>query len=252
MLTDFKERLAQGGAFIGAFVCLPCPESAELLAEIGYDWLILDTEHGPYGVLEAQRALQAVARRCPCVVRVPANDDVWIKKALDIGAAGVLVPLVNTAAMAAQVARACRYAPAGTRGMGLARAHRYGAGFQDYVARANDRVAVIVQAEHIEAVENIEAIVAVPGIDAIFVGPYDLSASMGKPGQIDDPGVQAAIGRVRDAALAAGVRLGIYCSDGQAARSFLRQGYSLIGLSTDLNYLAQAAGDALAAARSTA
>ena len=121
-------------------------------------------------------------------MRVPANDDVWIKKALDIGAAGVLVPMVNTAAMAAQIVRACKYAPAGTRGMGLARAHRYGTGFQDYVARANDCVAVIVQAEHIEAVEQIEAIVRVPGIDAVFVGPcYDLSASMGKPGRSPTP-----------------------------------------------------------------
>ena len=185
-------------------------------------------------------------------MRVPASDDVWIKKALDIGAAGVLVPMVNTAAMAAHVARACKYAPAGTRGMGLARAHGYGAGFEEYVAQANDRVAVIVQAEHIEAVENIEAIVRVPGLDAIFVGPYDLSASMGKPGQVSDPDVQAAIRRVRDAALAAGVRLGIYCSDAKAARGFVRQGYTLIGMSTDLNYLAQAAGDALAAARSKA
>ncbi len=250
MLTDFKERLARGDAFIGAFVCLPCPESAELLAEIGYDWLVLDTEHGPYGVLEAQRAVQAVGGRCPCVVRVPANDDVWIKKALDIGAAGVLVPLVNTAAVAVQVVRACKYAPAGTRGMGLARAHRYGAGFEDYVARANDNLAVIVQAEHIEAVENIEAIVRVPGIDAIFVGPYDLSASMGKPGHVSDPAVQAAIRRVRDAAIQAGVRLGIYCSDGRAARGFVQQGYRLIGMSTDLNFLAKAAGDALAAAKS--
>lgn len=252
MLTDFKERLRRGDTFIGAFVCLPCPESAELLAEIGYDWLILDTEHGPYGVLEAQRALQAVGRRCPCVVRVPANDDVWIKKALDIGAAGVLVPLVNTAAVAAHVARACKYAPAGNRGMGLARAHRYGAGFQDYVAQANDRVALIVQAEHVEAVEQIEAIVRVPGIDGIFVGPYDLSASMGKPGKVSDPDVQAAIRRVRDATLAAGVRLGIYCSDAETARSFLRQGYTLIGMSTDIGYLAKAAGDALAAAKQKA
>ena len=249
MVTDFKERLVRGETFIGAFVCLPCPESAELLAEIGYDWLVLDTEHGPYGPLQAQRALQAVGRRCPCVVRVPASDDVWIKKALDIGAAGVLVPMVNTAAAAAHVARACKYAPAGTRGMGLARAHGYGAGFEEYVAQANDRIAVIVQAEHIEAVENIEAIVRVPGLDAIFVGPYDLSASMGKPGQVSDPDVRAAIRRVRDAALAAGVQLGIYCSDAKAARGFVRQGYTLIGMSTDLNYLAQAAGDALTAAR---
>ncbi len=133
--------------------------------------------------------------------------------------------------------------------MGGARAHRYGIGFQDYVAQANQRIAAIVQAEHIEAVANIEAIVKVPGIDAVFVGPYDLSASMGKPGQIKDPEVQAAMGKVRQAALKAGVKLGIYCSDANSARSFLQQGYTLIGLSTDLNYLVESAAAALAAAR---
>ena len=249
MLTDFKERLARGDAFLGVFICLPSPESAEIFAELGYDWLIIDTEHGPYDELTAQRMLQAVGRRCPCVVRVPSNEDVWIKKALDIGPAGVLVPLVNTAETAARVIRGCRYAPEGVRGMGGARAHRYGIGFQDYVAQANRKIAAIVQAEHIEAVQNIEAIVKVPGIDAVFVGPYDLSASMGKPGQINDPEVQAAIGRVRQAALNAGVKLGIYCSDAASARSCLRQGYTLIGLSTDLNYLVEAAAAALSAAR---
>lgn len=249
MLTDFKTRLARGDAFIGTFICLPSPESAELFAEIGYDWLIVDTEHGPFDVLTAQRMLQAVGRRCPCVVRVPSNEDVWVKKALDIGAAGVLVPLVNSPEIAARVAQACRYAPDGTRGMGLARAQRYGVGFEDYVAGANREIAAIVQAEHIEAVDRIEAIAAVPGIDAIFVGPYDLSASMGKPGQVRDPEVQTAIRRVRDAALKAGRRLGIYCSDAESARDFVRQGFTLIGMSTDLNYLSQSAAAALAAAK---
>jgi 2-dehydro-3-deoxyglucarate aldolase/4-hydroxy-2-oxoheptanedioate aldolase len=249
MLTDFKTRLTRGDAFVGAFICLPSPESAEIFAELGCDWLVIDTEHGPFDVLTAQRMLQAVGRRCPCVVRVPSWEEVWIKKALDIGAAGVLVPLVNTPAIAARVAAAARYAPEGTRGMGGARAHRYGVGFQDYVARANREIAVIVQAEHIEAVAHIEAIAAVPGIDAIFVGPYDLSASMGRPGRIQDPEVQAAIRRVRDAALAAGRKLGIYCTDPESARDFMRQGYTLIGMSTDLNYLTQSAGAALAAAK---
>jgi len=249
MLTDFKTRLTRGDAFVGAFICLPSPESAELFAELGYDWLIIDTEHGPYDVLMAQRMLQAVGRRCPCVVRVPSWEEVWIKKALDIGAAGVLVPLVNTPAIAARVAGAGRYAPEGTRGMGGARAHRYGVGFQDYVTHANREIAVIVQAEHIEAVNHIDAIAAVPGIDAIFVGPYDLSASMGKPGRIQDPEVQAAIRRVRDATLASGRRLGIYCPDPESARDVMRQGYTLIGMSTDLNYLAQSAAAALAAAK---
>jgi 2-dehydro-3-deoxyglucarate aldolase/4-hydroxy-2-oxoheptanedioate aldolase len=249
MLTDFKTRLARGDAFVGAFICLPAPESAELFAELGYDWLIIDTEHGPFDVLTAQRMLQAVGRRCPGIVRVPSWEDVWIKKALDIGAAGVLVPLVNTADIAARVVAACRYAPEGTRGMGGARAHRYGAGFKDYVARANREIAVIVQAEHIEAVRHIQAIAAVPGIDAVFVGPYDLSASMGKPGQIQDPEVQAAIRTVRDATLAAGRKLGIYCADAESARDCLRQGYTLIGMGTDLSHLTASAAAALAAAR---
>jgi len=249
MLTDFKHRLTRGDVFVGAFICLPCPESAELLAELGYDWLIIDTEHGPYDVFMAQRMLQAVGRRCPCVVRVPSNEEPWIKKALDIGAAGVLAPLVHTPEIAVRVQRACRYAPQGTRGMGGARAHRYGVGFQDYVDRANREIAAIVQAEHIEAVEHIEAIADVPGIDAIFIGPYDLSASMGKPGQIQCPEVQAAIRRIRDATLRAGLKLGIYCSDPESARDHIDQGYTLIGMSTDLNYLIQSAGAALASAK---
>jgi 2-keto-3-deoxy-L-rhamnonate aldolase RhmA len=117
------------------------------------------------------------------------------------------------------------------------------------VERANHEIAAIVQAEHIEAVRHIEAIASAPGIDAIFVGPYDLSASMGKAGQVRDPEVQAAIRRVRDATLQAGRRLGIYCSDPASARDFVQQGYTLIGMSTDLNYLAQSAGAALAAAK---
>jgi len=249
MLTDFKHRLNRGDRFIGTFISLPSPESAEIFAEVGYDWLIIDTEHGPFDVLLAQRMLQGVGGRCPCVVRVPSNEEVWIKKALDIGSAGVLVPLVNTAETAARVARACRYAPAGVRGMGGARAQRYGVGFQDYVERADREILAIVQAEHIEAVENIEAIVRVPGVDAVFVGPYDLSASMGKPGQIRDPEVTSAIRRVRDAVLGAGLKAGIYCSDGAAAREFLQQGYTLIGMSTDMSLLVHVAGKELAAAR---
>ena len=249
MLTDFKARLTNGDAFIGAFICLPSPESAEIFAEVGYDWLILDTEHGPFDILLAQRMLQAVGTRCPCVVRVPSNEEVWIKKALDTGPSGILVPLVHTAEIAERIVRACKYAPEGVRGMGGARAHRYGVGFQEYVVRANREIAVIVQAEHIEAVENIEAIARVPGIDAIFVGPYDLSASMGKPGQVKDPDVQTAIRKIRDATLRADVKLGIYCSEAEEARNCLKEGYTLIGMSTDLNYLTQSAVRALAAAK---
>jgi len=247
MSADLQSRLQSGRPLIGAFLCLPSPEAAEIFAEAGFDWLILDTEHGPYDVLTAQRMLQAVGGRCPCVVRVPSLEEVWIKKALDIGAAGVLVPLVRTAAEAERVARACRYAPEGTRGMGGARAHRYGFGFREYVAAANRQVAVILQAEHVEAVARIREIVRVPGVDAVFVGPYDLSASMGKPGQVEDPEVARAVDRVREAVLEAGKPLGIYCSDPQAARRYIDRGFRLIGLGTDLGHLVRATREALAA-----
>jgi 2-keto-3-deoxy-L-rhamnonate aldolase RhmA len=249
MLTGFTHRLRRGEPLIGAFICLPAPESAELFAVLGYDWLVLDTEHGPFDTLTAQRMLQAVGGRSGGVVRVPASDGVWIKKALDIGADGVLVPLVNTVEDARRAVDACRYAPLGSRGMGGARCHRYGEGFDAYVARANDEVAVIVQAEHAAALRNIEAIAAVPGVDAIFVGPYDLSASLGRPGRIDDPEVTAAIARIRDAARKAGRALGIYCGTAAAARAYLEQGFTLIGMGTDLSNLTRAAGGELAAVR---
>ncbi|MEJ5357612.1 MAG: aldolase/citrate lyase family protein [Desulfobacterales bacterium] len=249
MIPDLKSRMLAGEPLIGAFLCLPSPETAEIFAESGFDWLILDTEHGPYDVLTAQRMLQAVGGRCPCVVRVPSFEEVWIKKALDIGASGVLVPLVRTAAEAERVARACRYAPEGTRGMGGARAHRYGLGFREYVDAANRRVAVILQAEHIEAVRAIGEIVRVPGLDAVFVGPYDLSASLGKPGRIDDPEVVQAVQAVREAVLAAGLALGIYCADPQAARRYIAQGFRLIGFGTDLGHLVRSLRESLSALR---
>ncbi len=249
MIPDLKARLRGPTALIGAFLCLPSPETAEIFAESGFDWLILDTEHGPYDVLTAQRMLQAVGGRCPCVVRVPSFEEVWIKKALDIGASGVLVPLVRTAAEAERVARACRYAPEGTRGMGGARAHRYGLGFQQYVDTANRRTAVILQAEHIEAVRAIDEIVRVPGLDAVFIGPYDLSASMGKPGRINDPEVLQAIRTVRQSVLEANLALGIYCSDPRAARDYIAQGFRLVGFGTDLGHLTRSLRESLSALR---
>lgn len=249
MLTGFAQRLRRGETLIGAFICLPAPESAEIFAVLGYDWLILDTEHGPFGPLTAQRMIQAAGGRCGCVVRVPALDEVWIKKALDTGADGVLVPLVNTAEEARRAAAACRYAPAGTRGMGGARCHHYGAKFAEYVAAANESLAVIVQAEHALAVRHIEAIAAVPGVDAVFVGPYDLSASLGKPGRLDDPEVTAAIGRIRDAVRRAGRGLGIYCGSAAEAVRYRGQGFTLIGLGTDLAHLTRAAAAELEHAR---
>ena len=137
----FRAKLQAGELLVGTIVTLPTPEIAELLTSLGFDWLFIDTEHAPFDARDAQRLLQAAGRDCPCLVRVPAGDEVWIKKALDIGATGVIVPQVNSPERAAQIVRLCKYPPEGVRGVGIARAHGYGARFQDYVTtRFNNAV----------------------------------------------------------------------------------------------------------------
>ena len=187
-MNNFNARLKRRELLLGTMLTLPSPETAEMISKCGFDWLFLDGEHGPASILEWQRVMQAVAGRSACVLRVPGGNEENINKALDIGANGIIVPMVNSAEQARAAVAWSRYPPTGKRGIGLARAHGYGLDFADYMARANDDVAVILQVEHIDAVNNIDAIADVEGVDAIFVGPYDLSASMGKTGQLDDAG----------------------------------------------------------------
>src|SRR5512147_638755 len=167
MTHAFRARLLQGDLLIGTMITLTSPEVAEIMAEVGFDWLFLDAEHSVFEARELQAALQAAGAATPCVVRLPVAAEVPIKKALDIGAAGIIAPQVNSAAQAEQVVGWAKYAPLGTRGVGIGRAHGYGMTFQPYVQNANDAVAVIVQAEHIDAVHNIEAIAQVEGVDAV-------------------------------------------------------------------------------------
>ena len=156
-----------------------------------------------------------------------------IKKVLDLGADGVIVPQVNTAEQAADVVRFSRYAPQGARGVGLARAHGYGLSFQDYMDSANERVSVVVQAEHAQSVENIEEIVKVPGVDAVLLGPYDLSASLGQTGNLDHPSVVAAIDRIITVCQSAGVPVGYFGVTADAVKPFIERGCSLIVASVD-------------------
>jgi 2-keto-3-deoxy-L-rhamnonate aldolase RhmA len=233
-VTDlrFRERVAGGDTLIGTMLTLPSPAVAEILADAGFDWLFLDAEHGPLAVGDLLAIIRAVDS-IPCVVRVERADEVAIKRVLDIGAAGVIVPQVNSAETAAAVVRHARYAPEGARGVGLARAHRYGFGFADYLASANAATAVIVQAEHADAIENIEAIVAVPGVDAVLLGPYDLSASLGRMGDIEHPVVQQAIDHVTSVCRQAGMPLGYFGISAAAVRPFIDRGYTLIVAGVD-------------------
>ncbi len=247
MPNDFKARLARGEKLFGTMITLPTPTTAEILAGVGFDWFFIDGEHGPLGTGEVLAILQAVSHRVACIVRVPEAAEVPIKQMLDIGAHGIIVPQVNTAQTAADVVRWAKYSPAGSRGVGLARAHGYGAGFAQYIQRANDEIAVIVQAEHAQAVENIESIVAVNGIDAIQLGPYDLSASMGKLGQITDPDVVAAITRIYSVCEQAKVPVGSFGVTADAVQADIQRGATMICAGTDSLFLGQAASNMLAA-----
>jgi 2-keto-3-deoxy-L-rhamnonate aldolase RhmA len=249
MTATFRDRLKNGETLIGTLISLSSLETAEILAGAGFDWLFIDLEHSPLGPLEAQALLQAVGGRAECILRLPLADEIWIKKALDTGAAGVIAPMVNTAEEARRVVRLCKYPPQGTRSVGIGRAHAYGPGLGEYLERANRETAVIVQIEHASAVANVEAILAVEGIDALFVGPYDLSASMGRMGEVEHPEVQAAIDRVRVACQASGMPLGIFTAGAERAKAYAAQGYGLIAAGGDTLMLAQAARQVLSVLR---
>lgn len=237
----FRARLKRGELLCGTILSLSSLEAAEVLAAAGFDWLFVDMEHSVLDPAQVQGLLQAVAGRAACILRIPLNDEIWIKKALDTGATGIMVPQINTPEEARRAVRLSKYAPLGTRSVGVSRAHGYGAALGEYLRRANDETVVVVQAEHIQAVENIEAILDVEGIDAVLVGPYDLSASMGMMGQVDSPEVQAAIARVRQACLARKMPLGIFAVTGSRARDYAAEGFTLLAGSSDTLMLVQAA-----------
>jgi 2-keto-3-deoxy-L-rhamnonate aldolase RhmA len=227
-------------------VTLPSPEIAEILTLVGFDWLFLDAEHGLFDAPSIQSVLQGAGARMPCLVRLAASQEVPVKKALDVGAAGIIAPMVNSAEQAKHVVRLSKYAPLGSRGVGLGRAHGYGLRFDEYVATANEDTAVIVQAEHIQAVENMQEIVKVMGIDAVLVGPYDLSASLGKPGEVNHPQVLSAIERVTSVCRQAGVPLGVFGVSAEAVKPYINRGYTLIVAGVDTVMLGEAAKQLLA------
>ncbi|MBY0357572.1 MAG: hypothetical protein K2W82_06175 [Candidatus Obscuribacterales bacterium] len=182
-------------------------------------------------------------------MRIPANDETWIKRVLDLGADGIIVPQVKTAKEAAFAISAAKYPPLGTRSVGIARAHGYGADFTTYINEANDRLTTIIQIEHIEAVHNIDAILKVAGIDAVIIGPYDLSGSMGKLGQVQDAEVQKAIQTVHNACKKHKIPVGIFALQAEQGKSYLAQGYELLALGIDSHLLMSAAKNSLSASK---
>ena len=239
-INNFAKRLRSKEILMGTLVSLPSPEVCELLASVGYDWLFIDAEHGAFNPQQAQTMLQAAAPT-PCLIRIPTGETIWIKKALDIGAAGVIVPQVHNAVQAKKIISDCKYSPDGNRGVGIGRAHKYGIDFERYLKNANEETAVILQAESSEAVNNIAEIVKLEGVDAILIGPYDLSASLGKPGEIDHPIVQSAIKEIIEACQNAKISMGIFGVSAEVVSPYKEKGFSLLTVGTDTAFLIDSA-----------
>ena len=242
-VNTFKSALASRQAQIGLWVGLADPYAAEMLATTGFDWLLVDGEHAPNNLSSTLAQLQAVAPYpVHPVVRPVEGGTATIKQLLDIGAQTLLVPMVHTAAQAEQVVAATRYAPRGTRGLGsaLARASRWSS-VEDYAGHAEEEICVLVQAESREALANLEAIAQVDGVDGVFFGPADLSASMGHLGRPNDPEVLAAIDAGIATVLRAGKAPGILATDPALARRYLADGALFVAVGIDAMLLVRSA-----------
>lgn len=245
-----KQRIASGGTSLGVFQCVPSQGVSEILSASGVDWVLVDMEHGAIGIESASDMLSAIGRGgATPLVRVPSNDRAAIKRALDAGAFGVMVPMVNTPEEAAEAVASCKYPPLGARGAGPGRASVFGVRMGEYLAAADAEVMTIVQVEHIDAVRRADAILSTPGVDVAFVGPYDLSYSMGLPGQVGHPDVEAAVQEALAAARRAGVCPGVFCMDPESAAKRAAQGFRFIALGLDSVYLGRAVRAAAESAR---
>ena len=232
-----KEKLAAGQPSIGSWLSLGSPLVAEYMAHWGWDWLVVDAEHSPIGFETTVHCFQAISTTDTIpLARVAWNDPALIKRLLDGGALGVVVPLVASVEEAERAVANVRYPPDGIRGMAGGRAMVYG---PDYMVRANEEILCIVQIEHIEAVQAAEEILSVKGVDVGFVGPLDLAVSMGiPPGQhIGDPRHEEAIQQVADAARRVGTPVGIYALSAEEVNRRVAQGFQFVTLASDQRLL---------------
>ena len=245
MPNTLRKKLQEGELVLGTILSLNSPDVAEILSGIGFDWIFIDAEHSTLDPGNLKTLFQAIGDSTPCVVRIPGLDEIVIKKTLDAGAAGILVPQVNSADQAEKLVQWGRYYPQGSRGLGFGRAQGYGLKVGEYLETANENILLAVQAESVEAVKNIEAIVQVEGLDAVLVGPYDLSASMSLPGQIDHPDVKATIQRVADVCKGANMPIGIFGMTAEAVQPYIAQGFKFIVCGADTVLLGNAASQLL-------
>jgi 4-hydroxy-2-oxoheptanedioate aldolase len=251
-VIDFATRLRDRESLVGYWIASDNAVATELISRVGYDYVCLDMQHGHLGysgMLSNLLAIDAGATSAP-LVRVGANDAATIGRALDAGAVGVIVPLINTVDDAAAAVAACRFPPAGSRSWAPVRASlRVGPDPAD----TNAAVACLVMIETAQALANVTEICAVPGVDGVYIGPSDLSIALGAPraGAVEGLPFEESVARIREAAADAGIAVGFHCRTGEVGAQRLAEGFTMVTVSSDLLHLEQAARTHLAAARST-
>ncbi len=250
-MQSLKEKLRAGEQTIGSWITIGHPAIAEILARTGFDWLVIDLEHSTVSLDQAGELIRTIDLcGVASLVRLTSNDPNLIKRMMDAGALGIVVPMVNSAADAMAAVRATRYPPAGTRGVGLGRAQGYGTRFQEYLAWQKTEPLVIVQIEHIDAVNAIDEVLTVDGVDGYIVGPYDLSCSMGFPGEFNRPELIAALKTIAEAGKRHNRPGGVHIvePDPRKLKEALDAGHRFIAYGVDFRFLDVAArGRAIAA-----
>ena len=254
IVPDLRARLARGEFLVGTWLTFLEPAIAELLAGAGYDFLVVDMEHGVADAAHLQDlCIAARAGGSAVLARIGANEPVRIMHALDVGAAGVIVPQLRSVADAERAVAWTRYPPTGLRGAAARRPSDYGRHTKEYFAAANDSVLCCVQIETREALDALDGILAAPGVDAVLVGPNDLAAALGHLGDVGHPDVAAAIDRIRQRSRERGLPVGYVSAspDPGPARARRDEGFSFVTVGIDFAFLASAADAALAAVRGT-
>ena len=237
---QLKSKLSKGDLTIGSWITLGHPSIAEIMASAGFDWLVLDMEHSVLELSEIQTLIQVLdGKQCPSIVRLTSNHPDQIKRVMDAGATGVMVPMVKSAEDARAAVQSVYYPPRGQRGVGLARAQGYGSSFQKYRSWLEENAVIVAMIEHVDAVNSIDEILAVDGIDAYIIGPYDLSGSMGRPGDLDHPDVQSAIARVLEAGHRSGKPGGIHVIEPNQdeLQRRIAAGFNFLGYGLDIRIL---------------
>lgn len=254
MKNSIRNRLRRGEPVIGSWINTASPVVAELMAAAGFDFLTIDAEHSPVDLLTALQLFQAIRSgnpACSPLARVPACSYSEMKRFMDAGASGIICPLVNTPEQAQEVVDAVRYPPEGRRGVGFCRDNAYGPLLNERLVNANAENLACIQIEHIVGVRNIDAVLEVKGIDAVFIGPYDLSASLGTPGRFTGSAFKEAVSGIRAACRRHGVPVGIHIvqPDVAALVKAFREGCNLLAYSLDITMLTTACADGLAEIR---